>query len=164
MPYVILSQRGDVMAAKQKYEVEMTDEQYMELNRVIASTSSKISAETKVRAKALKHLHDGLSPEDAGHKAKLHRQTVYDLRKKFCKDGFEATIYRKKREVPPVAPKVTGEVEAHIIATACSSPPSGKSSWTLSMIRDKVILDGVIDSIGKETVRLVLKKHNISLT
>ena len=72
-------------------------------------------------------------------------------------------MYRKKREIPPITPKVTGEVEAHIIATACSSPPCGKSSWTLSMIKNKVVLDGVIESIGKETVRLVLKKHNISL-
>ena len=37
----------------------------------------------------------------------------------------EATIGRKQRETPPVAPMVTGEVEARLIALACSTPPAG---------------------------------------
>ncbi len=71
---------------------------------------------------------------------------------------------RKKRETPPVPPKVTGDVEAHIIATACSEPPEGRSRWTLLMIADKLMLDGVVDYISDVTVMNTLKKRNISLT
>jgi hypothetical protein len=54
-------------------------------------------------------------------------------------------------------------VEAHIIAAACGEPPAGKARWTLSMIANKIVLDGVIESISDEAVRLVLKKRNLSL-
>lgn len=150
------------MVASQKYEVELTSEQYGEIERVIVSASKKISNETRARAKALKYLHKGMSPDEAGNKAKLHRQTVYDLRKKFCLEGFEAALYRKKRETPPVEPKVTGDVEAHIIAAACQAVPEGFARWTMQMIADKIILDGVVDSISDETVRRVLKKQTSS--
>lgn len=48
-------------------------------------------------------------------------------------------INRKKRETPPVPAKVTGEVEAHIIALACSDPPEGYSKWTLRFLADKTV-------------------------
>jgi len=42
--------------------------------------------------------------------------------------------------------------------------PEGKSKWTLQMIADKIVFDGVVDSIGKEAIRRTLKKRNINLT
>lgn len=53
--------------------------------------------------------------------------TVQTVRTSYCEKGFEATINRKKCETPPVPAKVTDEVEAHIIALACSDPPEGYS-------------------------------------
>lgn len=44
--------------------------------------------------------------------------TVQTVRASYCENGLAATINRKKREAPPVPAKVTGEVEAHIIATS----------------------------------------------
>ncbi len=85
---------------------------------------------------------------------------IRKYRKLYATEGMEAVLLRKKRTVPPVAPKVTGEVEAHIIAVCCSEPPEGKSCWTMQMIADKIVLDGVLDSISDETVRRVLKKRN----
>ena len=53
--------------------------------------------------------------------------TVRLIAKRFVEtDGdVEATISRKRREVPPVPAIVTGEVEARLIALACSTPPEG---------------------------------------
>ena len=73
-------------------------------------------------------------------------------------------MYRKKRVSPPIEPKITGDVQAHIIACACSHAPEGKSRWTLQMIADKIVLDGVIDGISDEAVRKVLKKRNLNPT
>jgi len=156
------------MSRKQEYKVQLTTEQRLELSAIVTSTSKKLSLETKSRAKALICLDEladkPLSPADTARKCKLHRETVYGIRKQFVSDGLEAVVYRKKRITPPTEPKVTGDVEAHIIAVACSSAPEGKSKWTLQMIADKIVLDGVVDSIGKETVRRTLKKRNINLT
>jgi transposase len=155
------------MGRKAKHSVKLTDNQRDEVQKIIKSSSKKISNELRARAKALFYLdvlgEQPLSPDKAAGKAKLHRETVYELRANFCKEGYELALYRKKREVPPVAPKVTGDIEAYIIATACSAAPEGKSRWSLKMIANKVVLDDG-SGISYETVRRVLKKHNLSPT
>jgi hypothetical protein len=152
------------MASKQKYTVKLTEAEQRNLERIIESKSKKYSNETKMRAKVLLNLDENretpLKAADAAKKSKITRETVYLIRKQFCAEGLESTVNRKKRERPPVPPKVTGEVEAHIIATACSAAPEGKSRWTLQMIADKIVLSGVVESIDKETVRRTLKKRN----
>ena len=155
------------MATKQKYSVKLTDEQQRKLKRIIEGKSKRFANEVKVRAKVLLNL-DGngerpQTPAATAKKCKIARETVYLMRKQFCTDGLES-IYRKKRGTPPVPPKVTGEAEAYIAATACSSAPEGKNAWALQMIADKIVLSGVVDSIGKETVRRTLKKRNLNLT
>lgn len=90
--------------------------------------------------------------------------TVQTVRTSYCEKGLEATINRKKRETPPVPAKVTGEVEAHVIALACGNPPEGYSKWTLRLLADKTVELGYIDSISHVTISSILKKTNLSLT
>ena len=150
----------------QKYSVKLTTEERKELEIIKRSKGSKEL--TKKRAKALLYLDENsgknLTPEQTAKKVKLHRENIYELRKLFVAEGMERAIYRKKRETPPVPAKVTGEVEAYIIATACSEVPEGHEHWTLQMIADKIMLDGIVESISDETVRRTLKKLNLSLT
>ena len=131
--------------------------------------SKKLPMEAKKRSQILLDLDEagGRSPDSISTVMKnrgVSTNTVTDTRRKFAEGGINAALFRKKRETPPVAPKVTGEVEAHIIACACSAPPQGFTRWSMQMIADKIVLNGVIDSISDETVRLVLKKHNLSRT
>lgn len=156
------------MGRKAKHAVILTDDQRSEVKRIIDSSSKNISTEIRARAKVLFHLdecgNNPLSPEKAASKAKLHRETVYSIRKEFSDNGFEAALYRKQREEPPTQPKVTGEIEAHIIACACSPAPEGKARWTAKMIAHKIVVDNHIDSISDDTIRRVLKKLNLNLT
>ena len=90
--------------------------------------------------------------------------TVQTVRTSYCEKGLEATINRKKRETPPVPAKVTGEVEAHVIALACGEPPEGYSRWTLRLLEDQTVELGYIESISHVTISTILKKTNLSLT
>ena len=90
--------------------------------------------------------------------------TVQNVRTSYANNGLEATIYRKKRETPPVPAKVTGDVEAHIIALACSEPPEGYERWTVRLIADKCVELNYVESLSHMTVSRVLKKTNLSLT
>ena len=90
--------------------------------------------------------------------------TVQTVRSTYATNGLDAAVYRKKRETPPVAPKVTGEVEAHIIALACGEPPTGYSKWSVRLLADKCVELNYIDSISHMTVSRVLKKTNLNLT
>jgi len=95
----------------------------------------------------------------------ISRQALNVIRKDYQNaDNVEAFLTRKKRETPPVEPKITGEVEAKIIATACSEVPKGHARWTLRLLANKIVELGYIDSISFKAVQLVLKKRSISLT
>ena len=152
----------------QKYIVELREEERESLQKVAKSKSKNVTEERKARAKIILCLDINgdkpLTPEQTAKKCKVHRESVYRIRKEFIAEGIERIILRKKRETPPVAPKITGELEAHIIATACSTAPEGKSRWTLQMIADKMILDGYVDYISDVSIMNTLKKHNLNLT
>jgi len=95
----------------------------------------------------------------------LSRQAVNDIRADFfASESISAFLTRKKRETPPVPAKITGEVEAHIIALACSEPPKGCARWTLSLLASQAVELAFVDKLSFKSVDRVLKKHHLSLT
>lgn len=83
--------------------------------------------------------------------------TVQNVRTSYVNCGLEATINRKKRETPPVLAKVTGDIEAHIVALACRDLPEGYSRWPVRLIAENAL--NYIDSISHMTVSRILKKR-----
>jgi len=151
----------------QKWHVELDNASRKKIRMVLGS--KKVAMEAKKRAQILLDIDEsgGRKPESLNTitaKRGVCQNTIVKVRRNYAESGVDAAIFRKKRETPPVAAKVTGEVEAHIIAVCCSTPPEGKEHWSMQMIADKIVLDGVIDSISDEAVRLVLKKRNSSRT
>lgn len=148
-----------------KREVVLSKSDRKKIGMVIRS--KKVSMEAKKRAQILLDIDESKGKTAASVSTVMKKRGVCGgvitaTRKKFYENGIDAALFRKKRETPPTAPKVTGEVEAHIIAVACSAVPLGYSRWSMKMIADKIILDGIIDSISDETVRLVLKKRDLN--
>jgi transposase len=94
------------------------------------------------------------------------QSTVYLVAKEFATQGgrIEDVIGRKKRATPPVEPKVTGEVEARVIALACSQPPEGRQRWTLRLLEKHVALTEGIPPMDHSTIGRVLKRGRLSLT
>lgn len=95
----------------------------------------------------------------------ISRQGLTDVRRAFLEsDSIEAFLTRKKRATPANQPKITGDVEAHIVALACSEPPKGYARWTVRILAKKVVELEYVDSLSHTSVSEVLKKRNISLT
>ena len=91
--------------------------------------------------------------------------TVTKVKKDFfAAEDIKAFLQRKHRDTPPVEPKITGEVEARIIALACSEVPAGCARWTVRLIADKSVELQIVDSLSFKSVQRLLKKHNLSLT
>ncbi len=84
---------------------------------------------------------------------------------RFAETGGDvrATIERKQRDLPPVPSPVTGEVEARLIAMACSQPPEGFSRWSLRLLEKHVALVEDIPDLDHSTIGRVLKKRNCVL-
>jgi hypothetical protein len=88
----------------------------------------------------------------------MHVNTVARIRKLFVTEGVRPAVERKPRESPPVAPKIDGHLEAHLIALCTEPPPAGRARWTMELLAGEVVRQGLIDSISGETVRVALKK------
>jgi transposase len=86
--------------------------------------------------------------------------TVRNTKLQFAKGNRIKVVEEKARSGRPKT--IHGEIEAHIIATACSAPPEGRVRWTLHLIADKVVAL-TEESCSHTSVAKTLKKTNLSL-
>lgn len=148
-----------------KYVIELSDQDKVYLLDIVTKGTSP--ARTILRANILlssdKRNEKYMTVAEIATTYHTTPTTVQNVRTSYCEKGLEATIKRKKRETPPIPAKVTGELEAHIIALACGEPPQGYARWTLRLLADKTVEMGYIDSISHVTVSKILKKTSLSL-
>ena len=132
-------------------------------------TTGEHPARMIMRARVLLELDENAGPVAGwamiGARVGVSSTTVAAVAKRFVEtDGdVQATITRKKRETPPVAPIVTGEVEARLVKMACSTPPEGYDRWSLRLLEKRVALVDDIPDLDHSTIGRVLKKRNFVL-
>lgn len=88
--------------------------------------------------------------------------TVITTLKEFLTDGFTKMITPKRNPASDISRlKVTGDVEAKIIATACSAAPKGYVRWTLNLLYNQmmVVLEDI--SISRSTIGRILMKNDL---
>lgn len=150
----------------QKYDVSLSATERKQLTKMVRSGA--YPARTILRANILlavdKNGKKPMTVQEAALAFNTSATTVQNVRTSYGEHGLDATLERKKRETPPVPAKVTGEVEAHIIALACGEPPKGYAKWTLRLLADNSVKLGYVGSISHTQVSRILKKTNISLT
>ncbi len=156
----------DTIMPIQKYDVSLSATERKQLTKIVKS--GKMPARSIMRANILLAVdRNGKSPmtvQEAALAFNTSATTVQKVRACYGERGLDATLNRKKREAPPVAAKVTGDVEARIIALACTDPPKGYAKWTLRLLADRSVKLGYVDSISQTQVGRILKKTNSSLT
>ena len=100
--------------------------------------------------------------EDICKVLKIGMRTIDRVKKRFVEEGFDAAL--KMAPTSRVYDKlVDGDMEAHLIALACSEPPKGYARWSLRLLADKLVELRYAEDISYETVRRTLKKTNLSL-
>jgi transposase len=83
--------------------------------------------------------------------------TVQRVRRIFVEHGLECALQRRDPD-RFYERKLDAKGEAQLIALACEEPPDGRAKWTLQLLADKLVELNVVDSIGREAVRMTLKK------
>lgn len=151
------------MPAK-KYRVKLTETERSELQQLFAK--GRVAARKRNHARILLQADEG--EHGPGWKdAKIAEvygmsvPTIERVRKALVEEGLECALnhkrtYRSRR-------KLDGAQEARLIALACSEPPDGRERWTMQMLADRLVELEVVESISDETVRIMLKKTNLSL-
>src|SRR5581483_2498749 len=87
--------------------------------------------------------------------------TVWRVRKRYIEEGLEAALtHRHPKNHRPR--RLDGDQEAHLIALACSEPPTGRKRWTLRLLAHRMVELEYTDRISYETVRGTLKKTSSS--
>jgi transposase len=149
------------------FTVGLADGDREMLTKVV--TTGTHSAQLIRRARVLLELDENAGPVPdravVADRVGVSEETVRQIAKRFVQSGgdVEATITRKEREAPPVPSVVTGEVEARVIALACSAPPDGYARWSLRLLEKKIALIEDVPDLDHSTIGRVLKKRNFVL-
>ncbi len=155
------------MPSQKKRPVTLTAQDREELVRV--TTTGVRGASMIMRARVLLALDTSVgevdSKEVVAARLGVSGETLRLVAQRFVETGGDvhATIARKQRAHPPVASPVTGEVEARLIALACSRPPAGHARWSLRLLEKHVALVEDIPDLDHSTIGRVLKKRNYVL-
>ena len=147
-----------------KYRVTWTAEERAELERLVSCG--------KAAARKLTHARILLLTDDSGGEEHTDEQiiaalgtgprTVSRARRQLVTEGFDTALCRRPQPPRPDKIKIKGDLEQRLIELACSEPPKGRCHWTLQLLADELVVLGLVDRIGIETVRLALKKTTSS--
>lgn len=146
-----------ILTAEQRRELEKFVKTGVHNVRLVNRAKIILALDTSDGRKAMKQ-------EEIAQHVGVSRQTVTVAQRAFLKaDDLSEFLQRKKRMTPPVPSKITGEIEAKIIALACGQVPEGFSRWTIQLIADKCVELHYLDSIANSTVCNLLKKRDLNL-
>ena len=143
-----------------KYIVTLGKEERTILTQLISSGSS--SARKINRARILLKADVHWSDDEISQALDVSIPTIHRTRQAFVEGNIEAALNRRKSTVRR-SQSFDGKQEAHLIALACSSPPTGRKCWTMQLLADKLVELGYSGTISSETVRRTLKKTKSSL-
>lgn len=157
------------MKEYQKLTIILSPDERKELLDVVKKGKSSATVIRRANVILMSDSSEGekKTEEEIASSLNITRQTVHNIKVKYL-SGVKETqatekIARKKRETPPVEPKIDGEKEAKIIALACSAPPEGRTKWTLRLLSERSVQLEIVDSISHTQVGRILKKTNLSL-
>jgi transposase len=149
-----------------KYCIKLTTDERTALEKIVRK--QRVAANKKLKARILL-LSDENGPECSlrdvliAERSGMSVVSIERLRKRCHEMGPLPALERKAREQPPRRAIIDGELEARLIAEACSEAPEGHSRWTLRLLADRMVELELVESISYETVRETLKKTNFSL-
>jgi len=139
--------------------ISLTGEEYFKLQTFI-KTGKKTGKELE-RAYILMALHNNKRYKEIENYYYVNRSTVWRIAKNFQQYGLMFALQDRERSGQPK--KYNEKQEAEVIALACSSSPKGNKRWTIKLLTEKLKNKAGLETINRETVRLILKKTNISL-
>jgi transposase len=123
--------------------------------------SGKRSQREYDRANILLLLHKGKKDTEIEDFLEVDRTTIWRTRKRFLEEGLSMALEEKPRSGQPR--KYGQTQEAEIIALACSDSPEGRARWTLELLTEILGKKEGLETINRETIRLILKKTNVNL-
>ncbi len=149
---------------KTKYAVELTAEERARLRTLVGAGAAPARLLTRARALLKADQGEGGAAwADAAIAGALdiHPATVARIRRQFVEQGLAAALERKRPD-RVYERALDGAAEAHLVALACSRPPTGRERWTLRLLAGELVRLEVVGAVSHETVRRTLKQTTSS--
>jgi hypothetical protein len=149
-----------------KYRVKLTQEEVIELSSIIKKGLH--TTQTSRAAYVLLNCDEGNYSLGKSSNAqicevlKVGMRTIDRIKKKCVEGGIDRALERAE-STRIYDKKIDGDAEAKLVALCCSSPPEGRTKWTVRLLADKMVELAYIDSISHVSVYYILKKTNLSL-
>jgi transposase len=142
-----------------KHDIKLTTKERAKLLAIVGKGRNQ--AVVIRRAHILLKSDEGQTDQAICDQLYISEETVRRTRLRFCEDGLDNALLDKPGR--GATKQVNEGQEAHLTALACSEAPKGRARWTLELLAQRLVEDGVIEHIAPETVRLILKKNRLSL-
>lgn len=150
-----------------KYTVNLSESEIRHLQAI--TSKGKIAVRKFKRAQILILAQEGHPDAKIAQMLNIGESTVHRTRQKCVELGLELALSERPRQGR--ARKLDGKAEAFLVATACSpkgyrsayQAPSGRQSWTMQLLAERLVELKLVENISDETVRLRLKKTKSSL-
>lgn len=113
------------------------------------------------RAYILLALDKGKKHEEIEDFFNVSRITIWRVKQKYKAHGAIMAIKDDPRPGQPI--KYREKEEADVISLACTKAPAGRARWTLDLLTKTLKKENGLETINRETIRLILKKTNVSL-
>lgn len=126
------------------------------VQKIISETAN---ARVLKRALVLSGVDFGFTKVDLENLGLSSNRTTWNICDRYVHGGLEAALYDKARSGKPAT--VSNNATQKIVAIACSSPPAGRSRWTLSLLCEETKKNGILKNISREAVRIVLQNHEL---
>lgn len=150
------------MDKEAKYVVRLSEEERTRLGELVAR--GRVAASVRQRALILLKADvegSAWKDEQIAELIQVGLSTVHRVRQRCVEEGLDAALQRKPSPQRQYR-KLDGAQEAKLVALACSDPPAGRVCWTMQLLADKLVELDIVDSIGREAVRVTLKKTRSS--
>jgi len=137
-----------------RFEIKLKAKEKKMLYSIIKKGSEKARKNTRCRILLLCDAKQDRKSIAQSLSISIH--TITNVCRRYLQEGIEAAINEKER---PGAPTIfDGKLKAKITALACSTPPEGRSQWSLRLLADKAVELDLIDSISHTDIGRILKK------
>jgi putative transposase len=91
----------------------------------------------------------------------IDRITIWRVKKKYLEQGVEKALEEEARTGQPA--KYSTDHHAELAALACGPCPAGRRRWTVRLLTEELKKRKGFETVNRESVRLGLKKMNVSL-
>lgn len=140
-----------------RYRVTLSSEECVQLEALVSGGKGPVRR--LKRAQILLASHAGVLGEDIERSVSTSSSTIYRTKQRFVEDGLEAALSEEPRA--GAARKLSVKEEALLVATACTTAPAGRATWTMELLADEMVRLTPHESLSSETVRRRLAENKL---